>query len=242
MIVYEDNRFGGFGAEIAAILAEEAFDYLDGPDRARDRAGRARACPYNHVLEDWFMPNPDRIAERREAPRRLLMATASARIALVALVVAAVFIAGCAAATPSPRTIGLHVENRLGNIVLFSVGYHWVGTPPPPSANNRVLAACGGSLDLSVPATEGGTHTLLSMGTDSSGELDNELALAENDLDQVPLSALEKALTIWSAGDLTVDSWLTVTPTEVLRSSTGARGIRRWRVLVVDVHPEPEPS
>ena len=50
------------------------------------------------------------------------MATASARIALVALVVAAVFIAGCAAATPSPRTIGLHVENRLGNIVLFSVG------------------------------------------------------------------------------------------------------------------------
>ena len=31
LIVYEDNRFGGYGAEIAAIIAEEAFDYLDGP-------------------------------------------------------------------------------------------------------------------------------------------------------------------------------------------------------------------
>jgi len=31
VIVYEDNRFGGYGAEIAAILAEEAFEYLDGP-------------------------------------------------------------------------------------------------------------------------------------------------------------------------------------------------------------------
>ena len=31
LIVYEDNRFGGYGAEIAAIVAEEAFDYLDGP-------------------------------------------------------------------------------------------------------------------------------------------------------------------------------------------------------------------
>ena len=31
LIVYEDNRFGGYGAEVAAIVAEEAFDYLDGP-------------------------------------------------------------------------------------------------------------------------------------------------------------------------------------------------------------------
>ena len=31
LVVHEDNRFGGFGAEIAARVAEEAFDYLDGP-------------------------------------------------------------------------------------------------------------------------------------------------------------------------------------------------------------------
>ncbi|MBA2313812.1 MAG: alpha-ketoacid dehydrogenase subunit beta, partial [Chloroflexi bacterium] len=31
LVVYEDNRFGGYGAEVAATVAEEAFDYLDGP-------------------------------------------------------------------------------------------------------------------------------------------------------------------------------------------------------------------
>jgi 2-oxoisovalerate dehydrogenase E1 component beta subunit len=44
LIVYEDNRFLGYGAELSAIIAEEAFDYLDGPvsrDRRAGRAGRA---------------------------------------------------------------------------------------------------------------------------------------------------------------------------------------------------------
>jgi 2-oxoisovalerate dehydrogenase E1 component beta subunit len=67
VIVYEDNRFGGFGAEIAAILAEEAFDSLDG-SKVRVTGPDVPGVPYNHVLEDWFMPNPDRIAD---AVRRL---------------------------------------------------------------------------------------------------------------------------------------------------------------------------
>jgi len=67
VIVYEDNRFGGFGAEIAAILAEEAFDHLDGPI-VRVTGPDVPGVPYNHVLEDWFMPSPDRIAD---AVRRL---------------------------------------------------------------------------------------------------------------------------------------------------------------------------
>lgn len=67
VIVYEDNRFGGYGAEIAAILAEEAFDHLDGPI-VRVTGPDVPGVPYNHVLEDWFMPNPDRIAD---AVRRL---------------------------------------------------------------------------------------------------------------------------------------------------------------------------
>jgi 2-oxoisovalerate dehydrogenase E1 component beta subunit len=67
VIAYEDNRFGGYGAEIAAILAEEAFDHLDGPI-LRVTGPDVPGVPYNHVLEDWFMPNPDRIAD---AVRRL---------------------------------------------------------------------------------------------------------------------------------------------------------------------------
>ncbi|MDQ3938014.1 MAG: alpha-ketoacid dehydrogenase subunit beta [Chloroflexota bacterium] len=67
VVVYEDNRFGGYGAEIAAILAEEAFDHLDGPI-VRVTGPDVPGVPYNHVLEDWFMPSPDRIAD---AVRRL---------------------------------------------------------------------------------------------------------------------------------------------------------------------------
>jgi 2-oxoisovalerate dehydrogenase E1 component beta subunit len=61
LVVYEDNKFGGFGAEIAAIVAEEAFDYLDGPV-VRVAGPEVPGVPYNHVLEDWFMVNPEKIA------------------------------------------------------------------------------------------------------------------------------------------------------------------------------------
>jgi 2-oxoisovalerate dehydrogenase E1 component beta subunit len=67
VIVYEDNRFAGYGAEIAAIIAEEAFESLDGPV-VRVTGPDVPGVPYNHVLEDWFMPSPDRIAN---AVRRL---------------------------------------------------------------------------------------------------------------------------------------------------------------------------
>ena len=60
LIVYEDNRFGGYGAEIAATVAEEAFDYLDGPV-TRVGGPDVPGVPYNHVLEDWFMIDPQRI-------------------------------------------------------------------------------------------------------------------------------------------------------------------------------------
>ena len=62
VVVYEDNRFGGYGAEIAAILAEEAFDYLDGPV-IRVTGPDVPGVPYNHVLEDWFMVSPEKIAD-----------------------------------------------------------------------------------------------------------------------------------------------------------------------------------
>jgi len=61
LVVYEDNRFGGYGAEVSAIVAEEAFDYLDGPV-TRIAGPDVPGVPYNHVLEDWFMVNPEKIA------------------------------------------------------------------------------------------------------------------------------------------------------------------------------------
>ena len=62
VVAYEDNKFGGYGAEIAAILAEQAFDFLDGPI-VRVAGPDVPAVPYAHALEDWFMVNPDKIAE-----------------------------------------------------------------------------------------------------------------------------------------------------------------------------------
>jgi 2-oxoisovalerate dehydrogenase E1 component subunit beta len=62
LIVYEDNKFGGYGAEIASIVAEEAFDYLDGPVM-RIAGPDVPGVPYNHVLEDWFMVNPEKILD-----------------------------------------------------------------------------------------------------------------------------------------------------------------------------------
>jgi 2-oxoisovalerate dehydrogenase E1 component beta subunit len=62
LVVYEDNEFGGYGAEVAAIIAEDAFDYLDGPV-TRLAGPDVPGVPYNHALEEWFMVNPERIAE-----------------------------------------------------------------------------------------------------------------------------------------------------------------------------------
>ncbi len=61
LIVYEDNLTGGFGAELAAILADEAFTDLDAPVR-RLGGPDVPAVPFSHPLQDWFMPDPDKIA------------------------------------------------------------------------------------------------------------------------------------------------------------------------------------
>jgi 2-oxoisovalerate dehydrogenase E1 component beta subunit len=62
LIVHEDNLTVGYGAEIAAILVEEAFGHLDAPVR-RLTGPDIPAMPYSHPLQDWFMPDTDRIAE-----------------------------------------------------------------------------------------------------------------------------------------------------------------------------------
>lgn len=61
LIVHEDVLTGGFGGEIAALIAEHAFEYLDAPIR-RVAAPDVPAMPYHHVMEDFFMPNREKIA------------------------------------------------------------------------------------------------------------------------------------------------------------------------------------
>jgi len=62
LIVYEDNLTGGYGAEIAATLAEHAFTDLDAPIR-RLAGPDVPAVPFSHPLQDWFMPDAEKIAE-----------------------------------------------------------------------------------------------------------------------------------------------------------------------------------
>ncbi len=67
MVVHEDNLTGGFGAEVAATIAQEAFDHLDAPV-TRVAAPDVPAMPFNQPQEDAFLPNPEKIAA---AMRRL---------------------------------------------------------------------------------------------------------------------------------------------------------------------------
>lgn len=62
LIVHEDNRFLGYGAELAAILADEAFEYMDGPIR-RLCGPDVPGVPFAHTMQDWFMPSPEKIAD-----------------------------------------------------------------------------------------------------------------------------------------------------------------------------------
>jgi len=68
LIVHEDNRFGGFGAEIAATIAEEGFRHLDAPP-TRLGGPEIPAVPFSAPFEDWFMLNAEKIAA---AARRLV--------------------------------------------------------------------------------------------------------------------------------------------------------------------------
>lgn len=62
LIIHEDNLTGGFGGEVAAIIAEEAFFELDAPIR-RLCGPDVPAMPYSSPLEKEFNLNPDKIAD-----------------------------------------------------------------------------------------------------------------------------------------------------------------------------------
>ena len=62
VIVHEDHLSGGVGGEVAALIAEHAFDHLDGPI-TRVAGPDVPAMGYHAKLEAAFMPDAARIAE-----------------------------------------------------------------------------------------------------------------------------------------------------------------------------------
>ncbi len=62
LIVHEDNKTGGVGAEVSAIIAEEALFELDAPI-ARLGGPEIPAMPFSPPLEKFYMLNPDKIAK-----------------------------------------------------------------------------------------------------------------------------------------------------------------------------------
>ena len=54
IMLHEDNKTGGIGAEIAALLAEECFDCLDGP--ILRIAAPDTPVPFSTPLEEFFLP------------------------------------------------------------------------------------------------------------------------------------------------------------------------------------------
>ncbi|MCS1350808.1 alpha-ketoacid dehydrogenase subunit beta [Mechercharimyces sp. CAU 1602] len=61
LIVHEDNKTGGVGGEVSAIIAEEALFELDAPIQ-RLCGPDVPAMPYSGPLEKEFMLNPEKVA------------------------------------------------------------------------------------------------------------------------------------------------------------------------------------
>jgi 2-oxoisovalerate dehydrogenase E1 component beta subunit len=60
LVLHEDTRTGGFGAEIAATIAEEAFEDLDAP--VRRIAAPDTPVPFSPPLERAFIPQVEDVA------------------------------------------------------------------------------------------------------------------------------------------------------------------------------------
>jgi len=61
LVLHEDTRTGGFGAEIAATIAEEAFEDLDAP--VKRIAAPDTPVPFSPALESAFIPQVDDVVK-----------------------------------------------------------------------------------------------------------------------------------------------------------------------------------
>ena len=62
LVVHEDNKVGGIGGEVAATMAEDAFEYLDAPVR-RLAGPEVPAMPFSPPLEALYMLDSTKIAD-----------------------------------------------------------------------------------------------------------------------------------------------------------------------------------
>ena len=69
LIVHEDSRTGGIGESLAAIIQEEAFEWLDAPVRVVGALDTP--VPYSPPLEDVLSAERGADRARRAAPRRV---------------------------------------------------------------------------------------------------------------------------------------------------------------------------
>jgi 2-oxoisovalerate dehydrogenase E1 component beta subunit len=60
LVLHEDTHTGGFGAEIAATIAEEAFEHLDAPPKRITAPDTP--VPFSPALEAAFIPQADNVA------------------------------------------------------------------------------------------------------------------------------------------------------------------------------------
>ncbi len=65
LIVHEDKKTMGIGAELAAIVSEEAFDYLDGPV-VRVTGPDIPPIPFSPPLEKFYLVNPEKVVAAME--------------------------------------------------------------------------------------------------------------------------------------------------------------------------------
>ena len=57
LLLHEAPKFGGFAGELAAVVNEEAFEWLDAP--VRRVAALDTPVPYAPPLEDYYLPQPE---------------------------------------------------------------------------------------------------------------------------------------------------------------------------------------
>ncbi len=65
LIIHEDNEFVGYGAEIAAQIADKTFEWLDAPVK-RYGLPDVPIMPYAGSLENALYPTPESIVERAQ--------------------------------------------------------------------------------------------------------------------------------------------------------------------------------
>lgn len=61
VVVDEDNPRCSMATDIAALVAQDAFDYLEGPPQMV--TAPHTPVPFSPVLEDFYIPTPERIAD-----------------------------------------------------------------------------------------------------------------------------------------------------------------------------------